>query len=52
MALRAGLRRDELLGLAWADLDPAAGTLNVHHSLQHNPAGGLTLFPTKTRAAE
>ncbi|MFF4209685.1 tyrosine-type recombinase/integrase [Streptomyces sp. NPDC001796] len=52
LALRAGLRRGELLGLTWADLDPAAGTLNIRRSLQHNPAGGLTLFPTKTRAAE
>ncbi|MFF4726469.1 site-specific integrase [Streptomyces mirabilis] len=52
LALRTGLRRGELLGLTWADLDPAAGTLNIRRSLQHNPAGGLTLFPTKTRAAE
>ncbi|MFI5873544.1 site-specific integrase [Streptomyces sp. NPDC051445] len=52
LALRAGLPRGELLGLTWADLDPAAGTLNIRRSLQHNPAGGLTLFPTKTRAAE
>ncbi|MEV6738550.1 tyrosine-type recombinase/integrase [Streptomyces sp. NPDC051104] len=52
LALRAGLRRGELLGLTWADLDPTAGTLNIRRSLQHNPAGGLTLFPTKTRAAE
>lgn len=52
LALRAGLRRGELLGLTWADLNPAAGTLNIRGSLQHNPAGRLTLFPTKTRAAE
>jgi integrase len=52
LALRAGLRRGELLGLTWADLDPAAGTLNIRRSLQHNLAGGLTLLPTKTRAAE
>lgn len=52
LALRTGLRRGELLGLAWADLDQTAGTLNIRRSLQHNPAGGLTLFPTKTRAAE
>ncbi|MFG2474274.1 tyrosine-type recombinase/integrase [Streptomyces fagopyri] len=52
LALRTGLRRGELLGLTWADLDPAAGTLNIRRSLQHNPAGGLIFFPTKTRAAE
>jgi integrase len=47
LALRTGLRRGELLGLKWTDIDLDTGTLTVTRTLQRT-AAGLQLFPTKT----
>ncbi|WP_329317067.1 MULTISPECIES: tyrosine-type recombinase/integrase [unclassified Streptomyces] len=52
LALRTGLRKGELLGLHWEDLDLDAGTATVRSSLQRTRTGGLTHLPTKTRASE
>ncbi|MEH0544141.1 tyrosine-type recombinase/integrase [Streptomyces sp. B21-105] len=52
LALRTGLRKGELLGLHWEDLDLDAGTANIHRSLQRTRTGGLTTLHTKTRASE
>ncbi|MDK0520033.1 site-specific integrase [Streptomyces sp. ML-6] len=52
LALRTGLRKGELLGLHWEDLDLNAGTASIRHSLQRTCTGGLTHLPTKTRASE
>ncbi|MFJ2955434.1 tyrosine-type recombinase/integrase [Streptomyces sp. NPDC087270] len=53
LALRTGMRRGELLGLTWTDLDTRTRTLSVRRTLQHAPAGGGTaLYPTKTLASE
>ncbi|WP_046779775.1 tyrosine-type recombinase/integrase [Streptomyces yangpuensis] len=52
LALRTGLRKGELLGLHWEDLDPIAGTVTIRRSLQRTRTGGLTHLPTKTRASE
>ncbi|MFE9251500.1 tyrosine-type recombinase/integrase [Streptomyces sp. NPDC007088] len=52
LALRTGLRKGELLGLHWEDLDLATGTTSIHRSLQRTRIGGLTYLPTKTRASE
>ncbi|MYT18928.1 tyrosine-type recombinase/integrase [Streptomyces sp. SID7760] len=52
LALRTGLRKGELLGLCWEDLDLDAGTANIRRSLQRTRTGGLTALPTKTRASE
>lgn len=52
LALRTGLRRGELLGLTWHDLDTEGRTLNIRRTLQNAPEGGTALYPTKTRAAE
>ncbi|MEY9849865.1 tyrosine-type recombinase/integrase [Streptacidiphilus sp. MAP5-3] len=53
LALRTGMRRGELLGLTWSDLDTRARTLDIRRTLQHAPAGGGTaLYPTKTLASE
>lgn len=43
-----GLRRSEVLGLAWEDLDLNRGVLTVRHGL-HRVAGELKLMETKTR---
>jgi integrase len=34
VALSCGLRRGEMLGLQWADVDLETGTLSVRHALQ------------------
>ncbi len=49
-ALVLGLRRGEVLGLSWTDLDFEAGTVRVRHSLQRLD-GSLKLVPPKTRAS-
>ncbi|MEV6796649.1 tyrosine-type recombinase/integrase [Streptomyces sp. NPDC051320] len=52
LALRTGLRKGELLGLHWEDLDLGGGTATIHRSLQRTRTGGLTVLHTKTRASE
>ncbi|MHB8858954.1 MAG: tyrosine-type recombinase/integrase [Thermoleophilia bacterium] len=42
VALSTGLRRGELLGLRWEDIDLVGGTLKVRHSLQR---GGILAEP-------
>ncbi|MEX5713693.1 site-specific integrase [Parafrankia sp. FMc6] len=51
LALYYGLRRGELLGLRWEDVDFDAQTLIVRHSLQRID-GGLRLVEPKTRSSE
>ncbi|MFE9439626.1 tyrosine-type recombinase/integrase [Streptomyces sp. NPDC006602] len=52
LALRTGLRKGELLGLHWEDLDLDGGIASIRRSLQRTRTGGLTHLPTKTRASE
>lgn len=52
LALHTGLRKGELLGLHWEDLDLDTGTAAIRRTLQRTSAGGLTTLPTKTRASE
>ncbi|GBQ04427.1 hypothetical protein SSP531S_59230 [Streptomyces spongiicola] len=52
LALHTGLRKGELLGLCWEDLDLHAGTAAIRRTLQRTTTGGLTTLPTKTRASE
>ncbi|MFG2677712.1 tyrosine-type recombinase/integrase [Streptomyces sp. NPDC048392] len=52
LALRTGLRKGELLGLHWEDLDLDGGTATVHRSLQRTRSQGLTILHTKTLASE
>jgi integrase len=47
VALGVGLRQGEILGLAWSDLDLAAGTLTVRHALQR-VEGKLILVEPKS----
>ncbi|PWU44509.1 site-specific integrase [Micromonospora globispora] len=49
-ALTVGLRRGELLGLAWSDIDFDAGTLTVRQTVQR-AEGRLQLVPPKTERA-
>ncbi|WP_406094720.1 tyrosine-type recombinase/integrase [Kitasatospora purpeofusca] len=52
LALRTGLRKGELLGLRWEDLDLAGGTASIRRTLQRTSTGGLTTLPTKTLSSE
>ncbi|MDQ2935498.1 MAG: site-specific integrase, partial [Chloroflexota bacterium] len=48
LAATTGLRLGELLGLAWSDLDPAAGTLRVRRTLAEGHDGRWVLAEPKS----
>jgi integrase len=48
LAVGVGLRRSELLGLRWADVDLDEATLRVEQTLQRSKRKGLELGETKT----
>jgi integrase len=48
LAATTGLRLGELLGLSWADVDVAAGTLSVRRSLAKAHGGGWALAEPKS----
>lgn len=48
VALTLGLRRGEVLGLRWCDIDLDRGTLDVRQTLQR-AGGSLQVVPPKTR---
>jgi integrase len=50
--LRTGLRKGELLGLRWEDLDLAGGTASIRRTVQRTNSGGLVALPTKTQSSE
>jgi integrase len=52
LALHTGLRKGELLGLRWEDLDLAGGTASIRRTLQRTNSSGLTALPTKTKTSE
>lgn len=52
LLLTLGLRRGELLGLQWRDVDLNNGRLTVCRGVTYTPQGGLCLGPTKTGQGE
>jgi integrase len=48
LALSTGMRQGELLGLKWADIDFAAGTLALRRSLQWQRGNGYAFVEPKT----
>jgi integrase len=48
LAVTTGMRRGELLGLHWADVDLDGGYVQVHYTLQHLKDGAYTFAPPKT----
>jgi integrase len=49
VALALGLRRGELLGLRWSDVDLSAGQLRVWQTLQRVRGDGVVFGPPKSR---
>lgn len=52
LALTAALRRGELLGLTWGNVDLDGGVLHVTQQLQRVTGHGLVASPTKTERSE
>jgi Phage integrase family/CHC2 zinc finger len=52
VALSLGLRRGEIVGLRWQDIDFAAGMLRVTHSLERIKGSGLQLGDPKSAKAQ
>ncbi len=46
--LMTGLRRGEICGLKWTDINYEAGTLRVERSISNKKGGGVTIGDTKT----
>jgi integrase len=52
LALMMGLRRGELIGVQWPDIDLKTGQMHVQHSLQRITGVGMTLAEVKTEDSE
>jgi integrase len=52
LALRLGMRRGELIGLQWTDIDRTNKTLTIRRTLQRLKGEGLQVMPTKTRSSD
>ena len=52
LALTAALRRGELLGLTWGNVDLDEGVLHITQQLQRMTGRGLVVSPTKTERSE
>jgi integrase len=50
LAVKTGMRKAELLGLKWDDLDWQKGTVRVQRQLQRISREGFTFSPPKTRS--
>lgn len=51
VALLAGLRQGEALGLRWDDVDVDRGVINVHQAAQRVKGKGIQIVPLKSKAA-
>ncbi|HKE98815.1 MAG TPA: tyrosine-type recombinase/integrase [Actinomycetes bacterium] len=51
LAVTTGMRQGELMALRWADIDLAAGTVQVRGSVYRERGRGLSIGPTKTKGS-
>jgi integrase len=51
LAITVGLRRGELLGLQWEDIELEQNTISVNHALTHNKEDGYILKEPKTKTS-
>jgi integrase len=49
LALATGMRRNEMLGLRWRDVDLDGGKLTIEQSLEQTPAHGIRIKSPKTK---
>jgi len=52
LLLYSGLRRGELCGLEWGDIDLIKGLVNVRRASQYQPHIGIVEVPTKNESSE
>lgn len=52
IALETGLRRGEILGLKWSDIDFKTGTLSIRKAVQRIKGEGIKVGPTKSLTSE
>ena len=52
LALMTGMRKGELLGLKWSDLDWKSGVLDVQRQLQQSVGHSYSLVTPKTKAGQ
>lgn len=48
LLVTTGIRRGELAGLQWGDIDMAAGVLEIRRGVTYTPASGIQVDTTKT----
>ncbi len=51
LALTTSMRKGEILGLMWTDIDWKKGTLRIERQLQQASSTGAVLVPTKTKSS-
>src|SRR5699024_1526272 len=51
LALNTGMRKGELLGLQWEDVDFESNTIHVRHSLSYTKENGYVLKEPKTKCS-
>ncbi len=51
LALTTSMRKGEILGLMWTDVDWKKGTLRIERQLQQASSSGAVLAPTKTKSS-
>jgi len=52
LAIKTGMRKGELLGLTWSDLDWKKGTIRIQRQVHRVHKQGLVIQPPKTRAGK
>ena len=52
LALRTGMRRGEILGLRWTDIDFETNTLTIRRTVQRVIGQGKLEMPTKTKSSD
>ncbi len=51
LLITTGLRRGELLGLQWCDIDESFGVLNIKRNITYTSASGIVVSTPKTQAS-
>ena len=52
LEIMTGMRRGEICGIKWSDIDFGAGTLSIRRTVTNKRGGGVSIGDTKTTASE